>query len=119
MIELVASLFIFLGSAFCLLAAIGVLRMPDLLIRMHAATKAGTLGISLILIGVAIYLSVFDVWLKAIVAIIFIFITNPIAAHMLARSAYFMNIPLWEGTTVDELREHYNQQTHELEDELD
>lgn len=115
MIDFIGAVVIFLGAFFCLLAAIGVVRMPDLLIRMHASTKAGTMGISLILLGVALSLDNAMVWVKVIFAIVFIFITGPIAAHMLARAAYFINIPLWENTQIDELREHYDQKTHELE----
>ena len=81
--------------------------MPDLLMRMHAGTKAGTLGVSLILISVMVYFGTIAVTTKALIAIIFLFITIPIGAHVLGRAAYFINIPLWHNTTVDELRDHY------------
>lgn len=115
MIECIAAMIVFLGSVFCLLAAIGLVRMPDLLIRMHASTKAGTLGISLILLGTALSLMAFYAWLKVVIAIVFLFITGPIAAHMLARAAYFIRLPLSPLTQIDELRDHYDEETHNLD----
>jgi len=114
MSELISSILGLLGALFCFIAALGVLRMPDILLRMHASTKAGTLGISLLLISAAVHFGTFPVTAKVILIIIFMFIANPIAAHVLARAAYFIDIPLWKGTVIDELREHYDQKTHEL-----
>jgi multicomponent Na+:H+ antiporter subunit G len=115
MIDFIAAILILLGSMFIFVAALGLLRMPDLLMRMHAGTKAGTLGVSLILLAVAIHFMTVAVWTKALITIVFLFITIPIGAHMLGRAAYFINIPLWDQTVVDELRDHYNKQSHELE----
>lgn len=98
-----------IGSLFILIAAIGILRMPDMLMRMHAATKAGTLGAGLILIGVMFHFQKWTVSIEAVLTIIFIFITAPIASHLLARAAYFRGIKLTKSTITDELREHYKQ----------
>ncbi|MDP1573994.1 MAG: monovalent cation/H(+) antiporter subunit G [Coxiellaceae bacterium] len=94
----------FTGSLLILIASIGVLRMPDLLMRMHAATKAGTLGVTLILLGVAFYFQRWQVSTEALLTIIFIFITAPIASHLLARAAYFGGIKLANITIIDELK---------------
>lgn len=112
--DIIAGLLLIGGSAFTLIAAIGIIRFPDLLLRMHAATKAGTMGVGLILIGVMIHFMDWEVSLKAFITITFTFITVPIGAHIIARAAYFINIPLWKGMVTDELRDHYNQKTHEL-----
>jgi multicomponent Na+:H+ antiporter subunit G len=117
--DIIAGLLLIIGSAFTLIAAIGMIRFPDLLLRMHAATKAGTMGVGLILIGVMIHFMHWEVTLKAFITITFTFITVPIGAHMIARAAYFINIPLWDGTIIDELRDHYDKKTHELEGEKD
>ncbi|PIQ42731.1 MAG: Na+/H+ antiporter subunit G [Gammaproteobacteria bacterium CG11_big_fil_rev_8_21_14_0_20_46_22] len=117
MINLVASIIIFVGSLFCLLAAIGVARMPDILLRMHASTKAGTLGVSLVLLGTALSLKSVGIWLEIVVTIIFLFITGPIAAHVLARAAYIIQVPLSPLTQIDEMREHYTAKKPPLEDE--
>lgn len=87
MLNIVVSLFILLGGFFALIAAIGVLRLPDVLTRMHASTKAGILGSSLILIGGAIYLQNTEVTSRVIATILFLMLTTPIGAHMIGRAA--------------------------------
>ncbi|PEN14838.1 Na+/H+ antiporter subunit G [Longibacter salinarum] len=92
------------GSAFVLVAAIGLVRLPDLLMRMHAATKAGTLGAGLLLTAVAVAVPGEGVAVKAIATIVFLVMTAPIASHVIARAAYYAgDVVLWENTFVDEL----------------
>ena len=105
---LINAICMLIGSLFILVAAIGVLRMPDLLMRMHAATKAGTLGTSLILIGVIFHFQKWNVTVEAFLTILFIFITAPIASHLLARAAYFRGIKLAKITIIDELKGYYD-----------
>ena len=107
-------LLLFVGSAFLLLAAIGVIRMPDVFSRMQAATKAATLGAACMLSAVAVHFDDFGVTIRALLVVAFVFLTAPVAAHVIARAAYFIGVPLWEGTTVDELRGRYDPQTHTL-----
>jgi len=102
------------GAAFLLLAAIGIVRMPDLFTRMQAATKAATLGVSCIMLSVALHFGELGVVTRALLAIAFFFLTAPVAAHMIGRAAYFVGVPLWEGTLRDELRGRYDPRTHEL-----
>ncbi|MAZ78099.1 MAG: Na+/H+ antiporter subunit G [Legionellaceae bacterium] len=117
MMDTLCGALMLVGSIFAFIASLGLLRFPDLLLRMHAATKAGTMGAGLILIALMLHFFSAIVFVKAILAILLIFITVPIGAHMIARAAYFINVPLWKGTICDELREHYNRETHELEGE--
>lgn len=115
-LDLIDSVLILLGAFFMLVAAIGVVRMPDLLIRMHAATKAGTLGAGLLLVAVALHFGETSVTLRAVSVIVFLFLTAPIAAHMIGRAAYCEGeVKLWDRTVVDELRGRYNALTHEPE----
>ena len=93
-----------IGSLFILIAAFGIVRMPDLLIRMHAATKAGTLGAGLILVAVMFHFQNLQVTFEALLTILFIFFTAPIASHLLARSAYFKGLKLAKITVIDELK---------------
>ena len=86
MIEFIAAIFLFLGSFFILVAAIGVVRFNDLYSRMHATTKATSFGLLLIIIGVSLFFSIAVVWLKALLVIIFIYLTAPLAAHSIAKS---------------------------------
>jgi multicomponent Na+:H+ antiporter subunit G len=104
---LLSNICFLLGASFILIAAIGLLRMPDLLMRMHAATKAGTLGAGLILVGVCIHFQQWQVTTEATLTILFIFITAPV----LARAAYFRGLRLAKITSIDELKEHYSQKS--------
>jgi multicomponent Na+:H+ antiporter subunit G len=95
------------GSAFALLAAVGVLRMPDLFTRMQAATKSTTLGVGCILLAVAVYFGELGVTARALLTIAFLLLTAPIAAQMIGRAAYVVGVPLWKDTVIDELRERH------------
>ena len=103
--EWLVALTMTIGTAFVFLAAVGVLRMPDLYSRMHASTKAGTLGVSCLVFAVAIYFGDLGVFTRALLVITFLFLTAPVAATMIAHAAYFTDVPQWEGTVIDELRE--------------
>lgn len=104
-----------LGAVFMLLAGWGLIHMPDLLLRMSAAAKASTLGTGLILLAAAVYFQDLGVTSRALVTIAFVFLTTPVAAHRIARAAYFAGVPLWAGTQRDELAGRYDPCTHELE----
>ena len=84
--KFIISILILLGSFFILVAAIGILRFNDLYERLHASTKATSFGILLLLIGVSLYFNVFQVYLKALLIILFIYLTAPLAAHSIAKS---------------------------------
>ncbi len=86
MIDVVIGLFLIAGAAFVLIAAIGIVRLPDLLTRMHASTKAGTLGALLVLVGLAIHVGTGDVASKVVATSLFLLLTAPIAAHMIGRA---------------------------------
>ncbi|BBO69217.1 Na+/H+ antiporter subunit G [Desulfosarcina alkanivorans] len=105
MSAVIASALLIIGSIFCLVAAVGMLRLPDTLIRMHAATKAGTLGAGFILAAEAVVAAELGTTLKAIAAIVFLLLTAPVAAHLIGRAAYHQGIHLFEKTWIDELGE--------------
>lgn len=83
----IASVLVLAGGLFSLLGAVGVFRLPDCYSRMHAASKAGALGAVLILGGVAAA-SGGEVALEAILALLVLVATAPLAAHAISRSAY-------------------------------
>lgn len=114
MTEAIASFLLILGSGFMLLAAVGILRMPDLFARMQAATKTSTLGAGSMFLGVAVFYGDLGIVSRSLLVIAFMFLTLPVSAHMIARAAYFDGVPLWKGTVVDELSGEYNPETHEL-----
>jgi monovalent cation/proton antiporter MnhG/PhaG subunit len=104
MTEFLSALFLVTGAALCLLASLGVLRLPDFFMRMHAATNAGVAGCGLLLVGVAFAEPSPGMWIKVAIAIAFLLLTTPIAGHLLARAGYVAGVPLWGGTREDQLR---------------
>ena len=83
----VAALLLALGVAFIAVAAIGVARLPDVFQRMHAATKAGGIGVSLVLLGVLVAGSVARP-VTGVLTILFMLLTLSVASQLLARAAY-------------------------------
>lgn len=100
--ELLISLFLIAGGSFAAIAGIGLLRFPDVLMRMHASTKAGTLGVGLSVISTALFFSNDLVTTKAMLIVVFILFTAPVAAHLIGRAAYRTKSPLWEPTVIDD-----------------
>lgn len=108
MLEIISGILLIMGGFFVLIASIGILRLPDILMRMHASTKAGTLGAGLILLAVAFTYAEIGIISRAVATIIFILLTAPVAAHTIGRAAYQHGIPFWKGTVVDDLKDYYN-----------
>ena len=91
------------GSFFVLVAAIGVLRLNDLYMRMHAASKAGTLGSGVLLLAIAVFVQDPSVVWRALAGVLFFLLTAPISAHLLARAAYNVGYQPCDLTTQDAL----------------
>ena len=104
MIDLLIAILWVGGSAFALLAALGVLRMPDVFTRMQASTKASTLGLGCLLVGAALQLGDFGSVVRVISVGAFVLLTTPVAGHVIARASYLAEVPLWDGTVLDERR---------------
>jgi multicomponent Na+:H+ antiporter subunit G len=101
--EIFSSFFILVGSFFVFIAALGVLRMPELYMRIHSSTKAGTLGLGFILVGVALFFQELSIVMRALATMAFIVLTAPVAAHLIGRAGYKTGVSLWKGTYVNEL----------------
>lgn len=112
--EIIAIIFMLIGTAFILISAIGVVRLPDVYLRMSASTKASTLGVGSMLLAAAFYFDEIHIIARAIAVILFLLLTAPVAAHKMGRAAYFNGVPLWRGTRYDELKGKYNPETHTL-----
>lgn len=93
------------GSLLTLIAAIGLVRFPDVLARMHGVTKPGTLGIALLMTGLALSLRSWDVAWKVALVVLFQLITSPVSAHMIGRSAVRTRKLASDFLVVDELSE--------------
>jgi multicomponent Na+:H+ antiporter subunit G len=102
--EQISAVLLVVGASFMLLAGLGVLRLPDLFMSLQAATKASTLGVACLLLGVAVHFQDLAVTVRAVLVIAFFFLTAPVGAHVIARAAYAVGVPLWKGTITDELR---------------
>jgi multicomponent Na+:H+ antiporter subunit G len=117
MSSLLAGLVMVGGTVFMLIAAIGLLRLPDLYTRMHAVTKAGTLGVGLLLVSAALAFGDVSVITRSLVALLFVLLTAPVSAHMIGRAGYLGKVSLWEGTAFDDWGGSYETLRREGEEE--
>lgn len=107
MMEILTGVLWIVGSVFALLAAVGVLRMPDVFTRMQASTKASTLGLGCLAIGAALQLGDAAAAIRLLSIGVFLLFTTPVSAHVIARAAYRAGLPLWGGTVLDERRRDF------------
>ncbi len=98
-------LFLF-GAFFTLIGSIGLLKLPDFYMRLHGPTKASTLGVGAILIASAIHfsLSADGVSLHEILITLFLFITAPVSAHLMAKAALHIKVKQVDRTRQIDLR---------------
>ncbi|MCM3113497.1 monovalent cation/H(+) antiporter subunit G [Lederbergia lenta] len=96
---------IIIGTFLSIVAAFGVLKLPDVYTRNHAASKSTTLGVLLTLLGTLIYFYATDGEFNAriVLGIVFIFITAPVAGHLISRAAYHTGVELSERSVQDDL----------------
>ncbi|MFN3649915.1 MAG: monovalent cation/H(+) antiporter subunit G [Armatimonadota bacterium] len=111
--EWICSALMISGATFMLLAAVGLVRLPDVLTRMHASTKASALGAGCPLLAMAIYFDNLEISARCFATILFYCITAPVAAHAIARAAIISGTELWEGTVMNELEGVYDLSTGE------
>ncbi|WP_231869947.1 monovalent cation/H(+) antiporter subunit G [Paenibacillus riograndensis] len=104
--ELLIAILVLLGALICGLSAFGLVRLPDVYLRSHAATKSATLGVLCVLTGAFLffYFYIEVVSIKLLIAIVFVFITSPVAGHLNGRAAYRSGVPLWKGSVQDDLK---------------
>jgi len=114
MTDILIFTFATLGAIFALLAAIGILRMPDTFLRISVTTKAATLGIGLILGSAALYFGDLSVSSRVQAIIIFIVLTAPVGAHLIGRTSYFTGNKMWKKSVIDDLEGKYDKKKHEL-----
>lgn len=104
--EILVSVFLLAGGLLSLVAAVGVIRLPDLFTRMHAATKTGTVGVSAVAIAIMLHFGSITVTSRGMLVIAFFLLTAPVAAHMIGRAAYRTGVSLWILTRIDEWKAH-------------
>lgn len=102
-LQYLASILVIAGGVFSLLSAVGMIRLPDLYTRMHAASKSGVVGAGLVLLAIVLVSLDGAVIMRALLGIIFLVLTTPVAAHLLARAAYQAGISPAPETVLNDL----------------
>ncbi len=105
MIDIISAFLMIAGCLAMLTSAIGIVRMPDLFTRMHAASKVGTVGVSCVVLAAATHFAELTVVAPVLLTIVFFFATAPVAAHMVGRAAYGTGVRMWEGTVIEEWKQ--------------
>jgi len=93
--EIIISLALLIGTFLIIVASLGILRLPDLYIRMHAATKGGTVGLGLLLLAVALFFQDGTVTSRVIGTVLFVLLTAPVAAHLLGKAMLQRGYQIW------------------------
>lgn len=100
-----------IGALVILVASIGLLRMPDVYLRMSSATIAATFGVASMLLAVAIHFGSLGQALHVLGVIVFLILSVPVGSHMLGIAAYVAELPMWKGTVADQLKDKINLET--------
>lgn len=105
--ELVAALIILFASIMSVISALGLIRMPDVYTRSHSATKSSTLAVMLALFGAFVYFWAKDgtVSVRLLLGILFVFMTAPVAGHLICRAAYRSGVKLSDQSGEDALKD--------------
>jgi multicomponent Na+:H+ antiporter subunit G len=101
-LEWITALLLLIGALFSFLAAVGVLRFPDTLLRMQSSSKASTLGVACLIAGTALQFPEVSVIIRLGALASFMMLTAPLTAHIVARVTLHRRTPLWEGTILNE-----------------
>jgi multicomponent Na+:H+ antiporter subunit G len=106
-IEMIVMVLILVGVVITLFSSLGVIRLPDVYTRAHATTKSATLGVLFILVGAFVYFLFIHnhVSVRLLMGVVFVFLTAPVAGHLIIRSAHRSGVPLSEISVRDELKE--------------
>lgn len=103
--DILTVVFVLTGAFFATLAGVGIIRMPDLYMRMQSSTKAGTLGVACLAAAGAAHFRTSSVMIEVSLVILFLFATAPVASHLIARAASNAGTPFWGRTTRDDVDE--------------
>lgn len=104
-LALVVAIMLVGGGIFTFLAALGIVRLPDVYTRMHAASKAGTVGSGLMLLAAGIHALDVAILTRALAGFVFFVLTAPVAAHLMAKAAHSAGYRLTRLTVIDDMRE--------------
>lgn len=105
MTDWIVAILIIAGSLFMLVAAIGIVKLQDVYMRMHAITKASSLSIVLFIVAMVVYMPGLNTIAGGVAIILFIIATAPVASHMIARVSQILGIPMAKGEVMNEMKE--------------
>ncbi|AUX75615.1 monovalent cation/H(+) antiporter subunit G [Sinorhizobium fredii] len=111
-ITILVAILIVAGAGFSLLAALGLLRFPDLYTRMHAASKAGTVGSGLLLVASGLHSLDPAIFVRALAGFVFLVLTAPISAHLLAKAAHQAGYRMTKQSVIDQLPQKEEPRRH-------
>ena len=121
-VDFLGVIFVLIGTIFMLISAVGVIKMPDLYLRMSASTKTSTLGVASMLLGAVFFFmgeEELGVITRTIAIIFFILLTAPVAAHLLGRAGYYNGVPLWDKTKYDDLEGKFDPKTQTVDSTIE
>lgn len=122
LVDFLGTIFVLIGTLFMLISAVGVIKMPDLYLRMSASTKTSTLGVACMLMGAVFFFlgeEEIGVITRTIAIIFFILLTAPVAAHLLGRAGYYNGVPLWDKTKYDDLEDKFDPKTQTVDSTIE
>ncbi len=103
--QILSAVLLVIGGGFALVGAIGMLRFPDFFMRLHAPTKASTLGLGgVLLASVAAKWAQGNYGLHELLITLFIFITAPVSANLMSKAAFHLRVPSQAATPPDQPR---------------
>ena len=113
--EFIAAVLMLAGSIMAVISAVGIIRFPDVYTRSHAGTKSSTLAVLLTLLGAFLYFAIAEAFVsvRLLLGILFVFLTVPVAGHLIIRAAYRAHVEMADITIEDELKEVISQKEEE------
>lgn len=105
--EILPVLLILIGTIFSFISAIGLIRLPDVYTRSHSLSKGSTLGVLFTLVGTFLFFLLEEGYfsIRLFLGIFFVFLTAPVAAHIIIRAAYYSKVELAKESIQDDLKE--------------
>ena len=96
--ELLASALLLVGGAFCFLGSLGLAKLPDVFMRLHGPSKASTLGVGCVALASMAFFTIREgaPSLHELLIIVFVVMTTPVSAHMIAKAALHRRLPRWD-----------------------
>lgn len=106
--DIIAIFALIIGLFFMFAGAVGIIRLPDLYHRLHAASKCSTLGLLGLLTAAVCHLGTLELLTKAVITLVFAFVATPVGSHILAKAALRDRAPQWKGTLEDDFAKDHD-----------